>query len=50
MVETLKSFIGISVNDYDFLIVIFCLIIVILMFRYTLDLFAFLFGWIGGKR
>lgn len=50
MVETLKNIIGLTNNDYDLIIIVFCLVIVVFMFKYTLDLFAYLFGWVGGKR
>ena len=50
MVEALKEIVGITTNQYDLIVIIFTFVIVVFCFKYTLDLFAFLFGWIGGKR
>lgn len=50
MVEALKEIVGITTNEYDLIVIIFAFVIVVFCFKYTLDLFAFLFGWIGGKR
>lgn len=50
MVEALKEIVGITTNEYDLIVIIFVFVIVVFCFKYTLDLFAFLFGWIGGKR
>lgn len=50
MVEALKNIIGLNTNQYDLIVIVFSLVIVVFMFKYTLDLFAYLFGWVGGRR
>lgn len=50
MVETLRDLIGIQSNELDFIIIILCCVLIMFCFKYTLDLFAYLFGWVGGKN
>lgn len=50
LLETLKSLIGLTSTDYDFIIVIFIMLFVLLFFNNLLGLFGSLFNWVGGKR
>lgn len=50
MVETLKDLLGVYTNTYDFVFVIFALILVIFVFNSLLGLFSYLFKWVGGCR
>lgn len=50
MVETLKVFLGITNNTYDFIIVTFVLVLFIFCFKYSADLLAYLMKFAGGRR
>lgn len=50
MVETLRDIIGVTGVEYDFILIILSCVLCMFAFKYTIDLFAYLFGFAGGKR
>lgn len=50
LVETLKSIVGYTSNDLNFIFVIFSLILILFVFYYMLNLINHIFKWVSGSR
>lgn len=50
MVETLKTLIGIENTQYDFIIITFCMVLIVFCFKYSADLLAYILKLSGGRK
>lgn len=50
LVEKIKSILGLYTSEYDFIVVMFSLILILFLFSNLLGLFKTLFDFVGGRR